>query len=224
MKQEITFYHLLKLHKINRASKKNFLLPKKLYKIKLVETTQANTTWPKGNRTKTPRGPDRNRTGKTRYPCSYRCLPVTGDFPNLVMSLPFAFSVLIIQDFCTKQISITLPDERQFYRFSWGNYLKNFSSTRQSCKHNLKNGQCSGSRWMGTPGCNFLIFISSLGRSPEEIMHYPRHRLRRPHLCLSFLMAYIFQMIWWIWFIFGMIIDIGPIYPAMAYRSHRIKN
>ena len=25
-------------------------------------------------------------------------------------------------------------------------------------------------------------------------------------------------------FIFGMVIDIGPIYPAMAYRSHRVKN
>ena len=39
-----------------------------------------------------------------------------------------------------------------------------------------------------------------------------------------FSMAYIFQITWWIWFIFGMLIDIGPIYPAMAYKSHRVKN
>ena len=39
-----------------------------------------------------------------------------------------------------------------------------------------------------------------------------------------FSMAHIFQITRWIWFIFGMIIDIGLIYPAMAYRSHRVKN
>ena len=56
-------------------------------------------------------------------------------------------------------------------------------------------------------------------------MHYPEVEVGvcvgvGVHIFVKvFLMAYIFQIIRWIWYIFGMIRDIGPIYTAMAYRS-----
>ena len=58
--------------------------------------------------------------------------------------------------------------------------------------------------------------FSSPGQSPEELMHYPQRK------CCSLFKGLYFPNDLMDLVRICIITDIGPIYPAMAYRSHRV--
>ena len=72
--------------------------------------------------------------------------------------------------------------------------------------------------------CDFKSFLARLDEVQKSLCTTPGVGVSVHIYVKVFSMAYIFQITSWIWFIFGILIDIGPIYPAMAYRSHRVKN